>query len=268
MGKPIGKLKLAQELEQELEHDLEQTSPIFELSDTRSPETRNSVVPIGERNPTHKFTKEDFAEKRIIHPGMADIEVLSAFRELRTTILPKMENFNSVLQISSVQGGGGASFSAINLAVSCTFEQHRHALLVDCNFMRPSLAQTLNVEPKVGLYDFLTDRASNVGDIVYPTGIPRLSLVPSGVIQSEDHIEFFTGENMRIFLEDVKNRYDDRIIIIDAPPVLESADAKILAEVTDYALLVLPYKGAGAGKVNKMIKAVGKDKVIGVVINN
>lgn len=262
MGKPIDKLDL------DLDLDPAQESPIFELSDTKSPDTNNSVVPIGERKPAHNFTKEDFAENRIIHPGMTDSEVLSAFRELRTTIIPRLDSFNSVLQISSVQGGGGASFNAINLAVSCTFEQHRHALLVDCNFVRPSLAKTLNVEPTVGLYDFLTDRAASVSDIVYPTGIPRLSLVPSGEIKSEDHIEFFTGENMRIFLEDVRNRYDDRIIIIDAPPVLESADAKILAEVTDYVLLVLPYKGAGASKVNKIIKAVGKEKVIGVVINN
>ena len=253
MGKPIDKL--------ELEIGLE--PPVFELSDTRK-----SIVPIAERKPEHKFSKEDFAQRRIIHPGMKNIEVLSAFRELRTTILPKMDGFNSVLQISSVKGGGGASFSAINLAVSCTFEQHKHALLVDCNFVRPSLAKTLNVKSTVGLYDFLTDRVASVDDIVYPTGIPRLSLVPSGEIKSEDYIEFFTGENMRIFLEHVKNRHDDRIIIIDAPPVLESADAKILAEVADYVLLVLPYKGAGTSKVNKIIKAVGKDKVIGVVLNN
>tara|TARA_R110002073_G_scaffold248490_1_gene411383 strand:+ start:683 stop:1450 length:768 start_codon:yes stop_codon:yes gene_type:complete len=255
VGKPFDKLDLGQELEQE--------APIFELSDTSK-----SIVPIVDRKRASKFSKEDFADRRIIHPGMADIEVLSAFRELRTTIIPRMESFNSVLQISSVQGGGGASFSAINLAVSCTFEQHRHALIVDCNFVRPSLAKTLDVEPKAGLFDFLTDRVGSVSDIVYPTRIPRLSVVPSGEIQTEDHIEFFTGENMRIFLEDVKNRYDDRIIIIDAPPVLESADAKILAEVTDYVLLVLPYKGAGANKVNKIIKAVGNDKVIGVMINN
>lgn len=254
MGKPVDKFDL----------DLDMEPPVFELSDVK-----NAIVPIGERKTAKKFSKEDFKKRGIIHPGMTDIEVLSAFRELRQTILPKMERYNSVLQVSSVRSGGGASFSAINLAVSCTFEQHRHAILVDCNFVRPSLATTLDVESKVGLYDFLTDRVDGIGDIVYQTGIPRLSLVPAGEIKSEeDHIEFFTGENMRIFLEDVKNRYEDRIIIVDAPPVLESADAKILAEVTDYVLLVLPYKGAGASKVNKIIKAVGKDKVIGMVINN
>ena len=221
-----------------------------------------------DRQSLEKFSKEEFLKRRIIHPGMKDIEVLNAFRELRTSIMPKMESFNSVVQISSVKSGGGASFNAINLAVSCTFDQHRNALLVDCNFDKPSLARTLNVDADAGLYDFLTDQLDDISDIVYPTQIPRLSLVPSGNIDDEQHIEFFTGENMRIFLEDVKNRYSDRIIIIDSPPLLDSADAKILAEVADYVLLVLPYKGASSSAVNKMIKAVGKEKIVGMVINN
>lgn len=251
MGKPIPSLNL--------------DPPVFELI-----ESGNSLFVLEDTKQAPKFSKQDFADKRIIHPGMADIEVLNAFRELRTSILPKLDKFNSVLQISAAQSGGGASFNALNLAVSCTFDHHRHALLVDCNFERPSLAKTLDVTPSVGLYDFLTDRVGNIADIIYPTGIPRLNLVPSGVIQAEaeDYIEFFTGENMRLFLEDVRNRYEDRIIIIDAPPLLDSADAKILAEVTDYVLLVIPYKGAGASKINKMIKAAGKDKVVGVVLNN
>jgi len=215
-----------------------------------------------------KFSKEEFLARRIIHPGMKDIEVLNAFRELRTSILPKIDKFNSVLQVSAIKAGGGASFNALNLAVSCTFDQHRNALLVDCNFHKPSLAKTLGIEPEAGLFDFLTNRASDIKDIIYPTSIPRLSLVPSGNADNEEHIEFFTGENMRIFLEDVRNRYEDRIIIIDAPPLLDSADAKILSEVVDYALLVIPYKGYSSGSINKMIKAIGKDKVVGMVINN
>ena len=73
---------------------------------------------------------------------------------------------------------------------------------------------------------------------------------------------------MRSFLQDIKNRYDDRIIILDSPPVLDSADAKILGEVTEYVLMVLPYKTVSSGKVDKMLKAVVRDKIVGFVINN
>ena len=231
-------------------------------------ESRARPVITPERGRPEKLSKEEFLERRIIHPGMKDFEVLNAFRELRTSILPKIDKFNSVLQVSAINAGGGASFNAVNLAVSCTFDQHRNALLVDCNFDKPSLAKTLGIEPELGLFDFLTDRVSDIADIIHPTSIPRLNLVPSGNVDNGEHIEFFTGENMRMFLEDVRNRYEDRIIIIDAPPLLDSADAKILAEVVDYALLVVPYKGATSGSINKMIKAIGTEKIVGMVINN
>ena len=238
-------------------------TPVFDLI-----ESTRAIVPVSENKALERFKKEEFARRKIIHPGMKDIEVLNSFRELRTSILQKLARFNSILQISTVTSGGGASFSAINLAVSCTFNQHRYALLVDCNFEDSSLADTLDVKFNAGLCDYLTDKVSSVSEIIYPTRIPRLSLVPAGVLQSKDSVEFFTGENMRLFLDDIRYRYRDRIIIVDAPPVLESADAKILAEITDHTLLVLPYKGVNASKVNRMIKAIGKEKIVGMMLNN
>ena len=236
-------------------------APVFELIETQKSLVSESVV-------REKLGKDEFLQRRIIHPGMKDSDVLTAFRALRTSLLPKMDSINCVLQVSTINRGGGASFCALNLAVSCTFAQHGYALLVDCNFDHPSLAETLNIKVKAGLYDYLNERTQNISDIIYPTAIPRLNVIPTGEIQSEDNIEFFTGETMRLFLEDVRNRYKDRIIIVDAPPVLESADAKILAEVSDYVLIILPYKGASGSKVDKVIKAIGKDKIIGMMINN
>jgi len=220
------------------------------------------------RQRPENFTKEEYRERGIIHPSMNNPEVLNAFRNLRNSMLSKAKAFNSIIQVTTVKQGGGASFNAINLATSCAFDQHRHALLIDCNFPRPSLATTLNIEPEYGLYDFLTGHTDNIESIIYPTGIPRLSLVPSGEVKSEDHVECFTGEKMRLFLENVKNRYSDRAIILDTPPVLESTDAKILSELVDYVVVVIPYKGASASKINKIVQAVGKEKIAGMVLNN
>ena len=214
------------------------------------------------------LSKSELENQKIIHPGMKDTDILNAFRDLRTSIMPKLHSFNSVLMVCAARKGGGASFNALNLAVSCTFDQHRHALLVDCNFDRPSLAERLHVAAETGLYDYLTGGVDEIREVIYPTGIPRLSLVPTGNVSSREHLEFFTGERMRSFLQDIKNRYDDRIIILDSPPVLDSADAKILGEVTEYVLMVLPYKTVSSGKVDKMLKAVVRDKIVGFVINN
>ncbi len=241
-------------------------SPKFVVIDTSSPANEEAVQPVI-KNDAPTYSKEELNKRGIIHPSMKDVAVLNAFRNLRTSMLPRMESYNTTLLVSSVVRGGGASFNAINIATAFTLDRQRTALLVDCNFHRPTLDRTLNVDTQLGLYDYLTGQTNDIAKIIYPTLVPRLRLVPCGKISEEDQSEFFTGERMRDFLKEVKNRYPDRIVMLDSPPVLDSADTTILSELVDYALLVIPYQGANASKVEKAIKAIGENKIVGFVMN-
>ncbi len=237
------------------------------MSDFKLIESSEYKPLIREMRHTHTFTFDEFAEHGIIHPGMEQQEIFNSYRQLRTTLRTRMEKFNSCLLVSSITAGGGASFTAINLASAFTFDHNRTALLIDCNFTRPVLAEKLGVEVKSSLQDYLTDKVDDISKIVYPTGVSRLRLVPSIKHQTE-FVEFFSGDKLDIFLEEVRSRYPDRIIIIDTPPILESADTKILSEYIDYILLVIPYKGVTSSAVNKTLASVDKSKVIGMVLNN
>lgn len=245
---------------------VDQNSPKFVIIDSSN--ERGKASEVMPEMTTLETTKEELTEKGIIHPSMNDSNVLNAFRHLRTTLLPKMESYNSTLLVSSIVKGGGASFTAANLAAAFTLDRQRTALLVDCNFHSPTLATTLGVDGEFGLYDYVTGRIDNVAQMIYPTIVPRLRLVPCGELGEDDNQEFFTGERMRSFLHEVKSRYPDRIIILDSPPVLDTADTTILSELVDYVFLVLPYQGAGASKLNKAIKTIGKEKIVGFVLNN
>jgi protein-tyrosine kinase len=213
------------------------------------------------------LSKQELQEIGIIHPSMEDQKAVSTFRNLRTALLNKMEQYNSCVLVSAVVSGGGASFTAANLAASFTFDHQKTAMLIDCNFKKPALAERFKINETVGLKDYLAGEVADVSEIVYPTGLPRFKLIPAG--QGEDSlVEFFTGERMYSFLNEVRSRYSNRIIIIDAPPILESADAKILADLADYALLVVPYKGATPTLINKTLASIDKNKVVGMVLNN
>ena len=214
------------------------------------------------------FSKKQLTKRGIIHPGMQDMEVMNSFRNLRTSLLPKMGGDNSIILLSSILAGGGASFNAINLAVAFTFDLHRNALLIDCHFGKPSLAKKLGVEAEFGLYDYVTGRIDNIQKLVYPTAIPRLRLVPCGNIEGGGHIEYFTGEKMQEFLHEVKNRYANRVIILDTPPILDSADTSILAELCDHVVLVMPYQKVSPSKIERTIKVIDRDKVAGFILNN
>lgn len=213
------------------------------------------------------LTKQELDQLGIIHPGMDDQAMINAFRNLRTSLLARMEQYNSCLIVASIIDGGGASFVASNLAASFTFDHQKTAMLVDCNFKKPVLADKFNIDASYGLKDYITGNVNDIRDIVYPTGIPRLRLIPAGS-QENALVEFFTGEKMYSFLKEVRSRYSNRIIVLDAPPVLESADTKILVDLADYILLVIPYKGVSASVINKTLSSIDQRKVVGMVLNN
>ena len=218
------------------------------------------------RNPP-AFSEDELDALGIIHPGMHEQAVLNAFRQLRTSLLTKLGKINSCIMVTGDKSGVGTSFSALNLAAAFTFDHQKTALLVDCNFSNPALAKRLNHNPQFGLKDFIVGNVSEVSSIIYPTGIPRLRLVPSGNSKS-DVVEFFTGTRMHDFLGEVRERYPDRVIIVDAPPILESADAQILAELCDHVLLVLKYKACAPSSVDRCLSIINRAKFLGMVINN
>ena len=59
----------------------------------------------------------------------------------------------------------------------------------------------------------------------------------------------------------------DVFIGIDAPDFNTSPDSRILAELCDYLMLVVPYGTASEAEVSDAVTSLDKDKLLGVVIN-
>ena len=210
----------------------------------------------------------EMSELRIIHPGMRNSKTLNAFRELRTKVFQAAagrENF--VLLVTSITPGGGSTFVTTNLGAAIALDESKTAIIVDCNVYDPSLHRMLPIEPDYGLVDYLEDITLDVKDIIYSTGVRRLRMIPAGS-RRQPGTEFFTSSRMRRFVDELRTRYRDRHIVIDAPPVDSSADARILVDLCDYALIVVPFGSATESQVHAAIESLGENKVIGVVFNN
>jgi Mrp family chromosome partitioning ATPase len=141
------------------------------------------------------------------------------------------------------------------------------ALLMDCNLANPSHHEMLSPDATLGLTDYLKSDHMSVEQIIHPVGIQRLRLIPTGG-HMDITAEYFTSLKMKRLLKNIKDRFADRYIIVDAPPVMESADARILADVCDYSILVVPYAKSTEGQVLKASKSLGAHKLIGVVFND
>ena len=213
------------------------------------------------------LSNEDLEEKGIIYAGFSNREVVNRFRELRTKLLEKSAGNNFSLVVSSCAVGGGASFVAMNIAASFAFDSTKTALIIDCNLREPTLHEKLDLNPDHGLTDFLEDPNLDIASIIYPTGIQRLRLIPTGS-KREYPGEFFTSFRMKQFIHAVRKRYPDRFVIIDAPSLEETPDARILSEICDYTLLVVPHSKNTEDQVLAAVSAIGQEKLAGVVIND
>ncbi|WP_405420083.1 polysaccharide biosynthesis protein [Marinobacter flavimaris] len=213
-----------------------------------------------------RLTKDDLDERRIIYPESANRNLVNRFRHLRTKLLEVSGGNNFTLVVTGASEGAGASFMALNLAAAFAFDQAKTALIIDCNLRNPSLHSQLDLAAETGLTDFLEDSDYDIGRIIYPTGIPRLRLVPAGS-RRENGAEFFTSFRMKQFLQAIRRRYPDRFIVLDTAPINESPDARILGELCDFTMLVVPHGKITASAADTAAQAFDPKKFVGAVIN-
>jgi protein-tyrosine kinase len=221
---------------------------------------------IAAMNEPSTHTQEYLEDNRIIYPEMQSRQVANAFREIRTKLLRQAQGQNFVTMVTSVSARGGGSFIALNLAAAFAFDDSKTAMLVDCNLRDPDQHNLTGVEPLYGLTDFLEDPEIDTEKIIYPSGIHRLRVIPVGR-RRENVVEHFTSIRMRTLIEGLQERYPDRYIILDAPPIGESVDARILADLCDLVVIVVDYGKVTESQVMSAVDAVGKDKLAGVLLN-
>lgn len=209
---------------------------------------------------------EELDKARIIYPGMKDQRTERAFRDLRTTVIQKTGGNCGMVVVTSVSEDGGASFVAMNLAAAFAFNQHRTAIFHDCNFRAGGHYDFLVESPDRGFTDYVMDNEVKISDVIQKTGIPRLRLIPAGS-RRDSASEMFTLEQSLKFFQHVRRRYKDRTIIVDAPPVDVVADTRVLLDICDHVLLVVPYGKVSNERIAAVVRELPKDKFLGIVMS-
>lgn len=197
-----------------------------------------------------------------------DIRVPEIFKSLRSKILhlgPEEEVPRTIL-VTSAMPREGKSFIAANLAFSIAKGLEEHALLVDCDLRRPSLASVFGLDNTRGITDYLRQEAE-LPQLIQKTSVNKLSIIPAGKPPANP-AELLSSSQMKDLLEELAERYDDRLIILDSPPATMAAETAVLAGSVDKVLLVVRQKMSGRESIEKTVKTIGKDKIIGIVFND
>ena len=189
------------------------------------------------------------------------------FRFLRTQILQTMNKHGlKTLAISSPRYSDGKSTIAANLCVSIAQDLKQTVLLVDVDLRSPSLDKFLGLDPDKGLTDFLVGRAK-VEDCLIRTPFKRFSLFPAGT-SIEQSSETLGSPQMEKLADELKDRYNDRMIIYDMPPLLEQDDPLVFLPHVDCFLLVVREGVTTTDEIKRSLDILEPANVIGVVLNS
>jgi Mrp family chromosome partitioning ATPase len=271
----LTKVRVSEDMENNKEENLRQMIETLDdgLAESSDAFVKNAILEHRKREQIKNmalpslWTQEELYEKKVVFAGMRQRELLNSFREVRIKLLQKSKSDNIVVLVASVSTEGGSSFFGFNLAATFALDQHKTALYVDCNPYASSANRYIVTDVDLGLTQYLTDYSVPLKRIIYPSGVERLRVIPSGG-SSESAAEFFNSKRMETLVQEIKSRYPDRFIVLDAPSIQHSTEARILAQYCDHAVLVVPFGKAVTDEVLAAIDAVGKEKFAGLVFNN
>jgi len=218
--------------------------------------TTTKVIPV---------SNETLRKNRIIAQDKEDPSSIP-FSMLRAKVLKELRDNNwSTLAISAPTPGAGKSLVAVNLAMSIAMEANQTVLVVDMDLRQPSLHHYFSIEPEYGVQDYL-ERNIPLSNIMINPGVERLSILP-GCKRMINSSETLAMPAVKALTEELKNRYDSRIVIYDLPPYLVSDDVMVFLPYVDCSLLVVESGVNTKEEIEESIKIAQLKPLLGTILN-
>src|SRR3569623_1612822 len=188
---------------------------------------------------------ERLAAAGMVTPDGERSQMAEEFRHIKRPLLlnafgegamPKPNR--NLLMVTSASPNEGKTFTAINLALSIALERDRTVLLVDADVARPSVARMLDFPGTAGLVDYLADSGRRLADLLLHTSLPKLRILPAGRRHSHS-TELLASEAMQQLAQELADRYSDRVVVFDSPPLLATTEAAVLAGLMGQVVMVV-----------------------------
>lgn len=192
--------------------------------------------------------------------------VTDVYRSLRAQVLQALNSRDkTTIGITSAGHGEGKTLTAVNLAIAMAMDVNHTVLLVDADLRNPGVANCLGIEPTLGLSDFLTGNATIAECLIHPR-IERLTILPARS-RIGNSAELLSSPQMLYLASELKERYADRLIVYDLPPILTVGDAIGFLPSIDTTLLVVRDGATRASDLNHALELLAGCNLIGTVLN-
>lgn len=242
-------------------------------NDLAAPKKESVVSANKTHKSKYKLNFNQLEERGFVSTTGQRKQINEEYREIKRKLLSnafgpisKTLTNSNVIMVTSGRPSEGKTFTAANLALSIASEQDKTVLLVDADVLKPNVLRTLGLERRKGLMEYLMGEVEEVSDVLYPTNIDTLKIIPAG---KYDHrtTELLASQRMHDTVDEFANRYKDRVVIIDTPPLIGITESAVLANFAGQAVVVVEEGRSKLNDIKFSIERLNPEMAVGFVVN-
>jgi exopolysaccharide/PEP-CTERM locus tyrosine autokinase len=171
-----------------------------------------------------------------------------------------------LIMMASALPGDGKTFTSINLALSMARERDTSVVLVDADVAKPHVSQIFGVDKEPGLLDALVDESRAIEELVLPTDVRGLSILPAGS-RRETASELLASDRMRALADELLASDPGRLLLFDTSPLLVSSESTALVGIAGQILLVVRSGKTPRRAVLDALACIEPGKAVSLVLN-
>ena len=166
----------------------------------------------------------------------SELPLREAVRMVRTAVLKRLGNVrHPALVVTSPGANAGKTTMTILLGRSLA-RLGKKVLVVDADLRSPALSWTFDAGGQPGLRDVLSGEFKEE-DVIKRASGNGFSVLPAGTFHGDGDAELLANGVLAAAIQRWRDNFD--VVLIDSPPVLPVADARILSSHADGTVMVL-----------------------------
>lgn len=224
-------------------------------------------------NRTLHIDREALRDACLIAPEHDEQLLANQYRDIKRPLIAhafgkratQVDRGNLIMVTSSI-AGEGKTFTSINLALSLARERDYTTLLVDADPVKPHISRIFGIENDIGLLDVLENPDLDVREAILPTDEKGLRILPAGKPRPSAS-ELLSSEAMDDVVELLCRTTDHQIVVLDAPPLLQTSEAKVLSRIAGQIVLVVRAEHTPREDVNAALSILNEDQAVNLLLN-
>ena len=205
----------------------------------------------------------------LVAPQDEERQLAAEYRIIKGPLLAAMTGENrlrlgNIVVVTSALPNEGKTFTTINLALSLALERDREVVLVDGDVAKAHITHLFGLDGESGFLD-LGAVGREFEETIVKTDYPSLYVLPAGN-QNVEATEILRSERISSLLTSLAAE-PRRIVLIDAPPLLVTSEAGVLASLAGQVVVVVKAAETPQEAVVHAIETIAEVTPVSLVLN-